>query len=33
MDYQMPIMDGNEATTMIREYLYNQDILQPIISG
>ena len=29
----MPIMDGNEATSLIREYLYSKDIKQPIISG
>ena len=33
MVYQMPIMDGNEATSLIREYLYSKDIKQPIISG
>ena len=33
MDYQMPIMDGNQATTKIREHLYNQNMIQPIIIG
>ena len=29
----MPIMDGNEASSRIREYLYSKNIAQPIISG
>ena len=29
----MPIMDGNEASLKIRNYLYSKDIAQPIISG
>lgn len=29
----MPIMDGYEATTMIRQYLYSKCIPQPIITG
>ena len=29
----MPIMDGNQATMKIREYLYLKGIAQPIISG
>ena len=33
MDFQMPIMDGNEATSMIRNYLYSHNIKQPIICG
>ena len=33
MDFQMPIMDGNESSTKIREYLYSKDIQQPIICG
>ena len=33
MDYQMPVMDGNESTRLIREFLYQQGIDQPIICG
>ena len=29
----MPVMDGNEATTIIREFLYKKNIEQPIICG
>ena len=29
----MPIMDGNEATFKIREFLYKNNIEQPIICG
>ena len=29
----MPIMDGYEATTKIREFLYSKNIPQPIIIG
>ena len=29
----MPIMDGYESTTMIRQFLYDSNINQPIISG
>lgn len=33
MDQNMPIMGGCEATTKIREYLYNKGLSQPIIIG
>ena len=33
MDFRMPIMDGNEATSSIRQYLFEKGIKQPIISG
>ena len=29
----MPIMDGYEATKAIREFLYDNDLCQPIISA
>ena len=29
----MPFMDGYEATTKIRQYLFEMDIDQPIISA
>ena len=29
----MPIMDGNEATNKIRQFLYDNNIKQPIILG
>lgn len=29
----MPVMDGNESTIKIREYLYKKGLQQPIISG
>ena len=33
MDCNMPGMDGFETTKNIREYLYSEDQLQPIISA
>lgn len=33
MDFNMPIMDGCEATMLIREFLHEQEIIQPIILG
>ena len=33
MDCSMPEMDGNETTEMIRAYLYEQSIEQPIVSA
>ena len=29
----MPIMDGYESTSLIREFLYSKNISQPIVSG
>ena len=31
IDYQMPLMDGNKASDLIRNYLYKKNITQPII--
>ncbi len=33
MDYEMPEINGLEATQMIREFLYQKNIDQPIIAG
>ena len=33
MDYEMPEIDGPEATHLIRDFLYLEDIEQPIIAG
>lgn len=33
MDFSMPIMDGNEASMKIREFLYFKKVSQPIITG
>ena len=32
MDYEMPEMDGLETAKQIREFLYNENIDQPIVS-
>ena len=31
MDSNMPILDGNEATKQIRQFLYSKSLDQPII--
>ena len=33
MDFNMPIMDGSEATKQIRDFLYENKIVQPLIIG
>lgn len=33
MDYEMPEINGAETTDMIRTFLCNQNIEQPIIAG
>lgn len=33
MDYNMPIMDGCEATALIRDYLHKKGLIQPLIIG
>ena len=33
MDFDMPEMNGPEATKMIRDFLYNENIEQPIIAA
>ena len=33
MDYEMPEMNGPECTDLIRNFLYQNNIDQPIIAG
>ena len=33
MDQNMPILDGCSATSQIRELIYEQGLIQPIIIG
>ena len=33
MDYNMPLLDGCEATALIREFLFNRGLVQLIIIG
>ena len=33
MDYEMPVIDGLEATKLIRNFLYNKNLEQPIIAA
>ena len=33
MDYNMPVLDGCEATALIREFLFDRGLVQPIIIG
>ena len=33
MDYNMPILDGCEATAQIRDFLFRKGLEQPLIIG
>ena len=33
MDYEMPEMNGPEATSLIRDFLYFEDLEQPIVAA